>query len=348
MEASEEDPGTAEGGGPAVSVCMPMAREAHEVERAVRSVLDQDFRDFELLVGDETGGAESLVTALADPRIEYHRNPTRLGFSSNHMALLDRARGRYLTVLHDDDRWEPTYLSRLVSVLDGDPDVGMACCRVVLDRRSGPDSELGDTELGNTGLDEAELWPVPIRPGRHDDLIDRVLAEEWFLLIDAMVWRREVWAGPARLWPDLCCGDLQFFLSALEARWPLYFLDEVLTVYTIHTGQSGAWRGSDSGLTVADDVLAFWEGWLRGRPEEQVSLTALPRARWHLRRARALLLSGRTPEARTAAAEAESLGGADLPGLRRMKLAAALPNPVVRGAVALKRSVTEIMRGSPR
>jgi len=298
------------------------------VEAALRSVLDQDFTDFELLIGDETGGAESLVTALADPRIGYHRNPTRLGFSKNHVALLDRARGRYLTVLHDDDRWKPTYLSRLVSVLDRHGDVGMACCRVALDRGAG----------------HTELWPIPIGPGRHDDLLDEVLAEEWFLLIDAMVWRREVWAGPAKEWPDLCCGDLQFFLSALEARWPLYFLDAVLTVYSVHSGQSGAWRGSDSGLTVANDVLAFWEGWLEGRPEEQIALTALPRARWQLRRARALLLSGRTPLARSAVADAEALGGTDLPGLRRMKLAASVPNPVLRAAVALKRSVSEMRR----
>jgi hypothetical protein len=204
----------------------------------------------------------------------------------------------------------------------------MACCRVALDRGSG----------------DTDMWPIPVGPGRHDDLLNRVLAEEWFLLIDAMVWRRELWAGPARVWPDLCCGDLQFFLSALEARWPLYFLDAVLTIYTVHSGQSGAWRGSDAGLTVADDVLAFWEGWLRGRPEELVALTARPRARWQLRRARALLLSGRTPLARTAVAEAEALGGAELPGLRPMKLAVALPNRMVRGAVALKRGVTGIRR----
>jgi hypothetical protein len=39
-------------------------------------------------------------------------------------------------------------------------------------------------------------------------------------------------------------------------------------------------------------------------------------------------------------ATAEALAGTELPGLRRLKLAAALPNPVVRGAVALKRGLT--------
>ncbi len=321
MTAPEPD------GGPTVSVCMPMARPAHEVERSVRSVLAQDFGDFELLIGDETGAAASLVAALADPRIDYRHNPERLGFSANHVALLDRARGRYLTVLHDDDRWEPTFLSRLVAVLEGDGEIGLACCGVTLDRGGG---------------DGTGSWPIPLRPGRNDGLLDLVLAEEWFMLLDNALWRRQLWAGPAREWPDLCCGDLQFFLSAAEARWPVSFLDRALVVYRLHEGQSGAWRGSDHGLGVAEDVLAFWDGWLRGRPEEQIALTAPQRARWHLRRARALVLSGRTPEARVAVARAEALGGPDLPDLRRSKMAVALPNRFVRGAVSLKRGVTEM------
>ncbi len=327
------DAAPADTGGPVVSVCMPMARQAHEVERAVRSVLDQEFGDFEFLIGDETGAAAPLVAALDDPRIDYRRNPTRLGFSQNHVALLDRARGRYMTVLHDDDRWEPTFLARLVAVLERHPDIGMASCRAALDR--GPRS--GD-----------ELWPTPLAPGRHDDLLPVVLTEEWFLLLDAMVWRRQVWAGPARRWPDLCCGDLQFFLSAIEAGWPLYFLDDPLVAYAMHKGQSGAWRGTDSGLGVADDVLAFWDGWLAGRPADQVALTARQRARWHLRRARALLLTGRRGEARAAVAEVETLAGTDLPDLRRLRLAVSLPNPLVRGAVAVKRGVTEVSNGRRR
>jgi glycosyltransferase involved in cell wall biosynthesis len=312
-------------GGPTVSVCMPMARTAGEVEAAVRSVLAQEFGDFELLIGDETGAAQSLVAALDDPRIDYTRNPTRLGFSGNHMALLDRARGRFLAVLHDDDRWEPDYLARMVGVLEEHPDIGLACCRVVLDRGGG---------------DDKELWPMPLRPGRSDEVLDVLLREEWFLLLSNTVWRREVWAGPARQWPELCCGDLQFFLSVAEAGWPFYFLDRVLMIYSVHRGQSGAWRGHDSGLGVADDVLALWDRWLEGRGASEVALTAGPRARWHVRRARALVLAGRRREARAALAAGEALGGTEVPDLRRLKLAAAFPSSVVRGAVAVKRVLT--------
>ena len=79
-------------------------------------MLGQDFGDFELLIGDETGAAAVLVDELGDPRVRYRHNPERLGFSQNHVALLDRARGRYMAVLHDDDRWDPAFLARLVEV----------------------------------------------------------------------------------------------------------------------------------------------------------------------------------------------------------------------------------------
>ena len=295
------------------------------------SVLDQDFSDFEVLIGDETGAAESAVTEAGDPRLRYHHNPSRLGFSRNHGALLDQASGRYMAVLHDDDWWEPNYLSSLVAVLDAEPDVGMAFCTTLID-----DSTAGTSR-----------WPVPLVEGRHDNVMDVLLLEEWFLLPISTMWRGDLWTGPARLWPDLCCGDLQLFLSIADTGQAMYFLPEALAHWVQHRGQSGAWRGSDNGLGVANDVLEFWDGWLEGRSEAQVSLVNRQRARWYLRQSRALLLSGRTLEARDAVARATELGRAsdlsrhELPGIHKLSIASHIPAPVVRAGVGLKRMVLE-------
>jgi len=306
-----------------VSVCMPTSRKADVLARALDSVLTQDFQDFEVIIGDETGDAKPAVDARGDPRVRYYHNPHRLGFAANHVAILDRAQGRYVTVQHDDDWWEPGYLSSLVAVLDSDPEIGLACCATLLDHGG-----------------RQELWPFPLRPGRHEHVLGDLLREEWFLLLNATMWRREVWAGPARQWPDLCCGDLQLFLSAADADWPLFYLPEPLAHWVQHAEQSGAWRGSDHGLGVADDVLAFWDRWLEGRPQSQVELTGRQRARWHLRRARALLLAGRPAEAREAINDASRATGSDLPGLWRLKLASRLPPLAVRGAIGTKRLLT--------
>jgi glycosyltransferase involved in cell wall biosynthesis len=313
---------------PTVSVCMPVSRDATVVRRALDSVLAQDLSDFEVLIGDETGSAQAPVDELADPRLHYHRNPDRLGFTKNHAAVLDRATGRYIAILHDDDWWEPSYLSSLVAVLEADPALGMACCATVVDFGPG-----GTTR-----------WPVPMGAGRHDNVVDLLLREEWFLLPISTMWRGQLWAGPARQWPALCCADLQLFLSIADGGWGLYYLPEPLAHWVQHSGQSGAWRGSDHGLGVADDVLAFWDGWLRGRPDAEVALASRQRARWHLRRARALILAGRAPEARAsvgravAIARATGLDRRDMPGLRQLSVASRLPTAAVRAGVGLKRS----------
>ncbi|HEY5025193.1 MAG TPA: glycosyltransferase family 2 protein [Acidimicrobiales bacterium] len=313
---------------PTVSVCMPVSRDATVVRRALDSVLAQDLSDFEVLIGDETGSAQAPVAELADPRLRYHRNPHRLGFTKNHGALLDRATGRYVAILHDDDWWEPKYLSSLVAVLEADPALGMACCATVVD--FGPGGTM--------------RWPVPLSAGRHDNVIDVLLREEWFLLPISTMWRGQLWEGPARQWPALCCADLQLFLSIADAGWDLYYLPEPLAHWVQHSGQSGAWRGSDLGLGVADDVLAFWDDWLQGRADAEVALATRQRARWHLRRARALILAGRAPEARAsvgravAMARASALDRRELPGLVQLSVASRLPAAAVRAGVGLKRS----------
>jgi hypothetical protein len=271
-----------------------------------------------------------VIAELADARLVYHRNPERLGFSRNHCALLDRARGRYLAIFHDDDRWEPSYLSSMVEVFEGDPELGMVCCGTVVDKdREGPTP-----------------WPVPIAAGRHDAVLDTLLHEEWFLLPISTMWRRDTWTGAARQWPELCCGDLQFFVSVAEAGWPLYYLPRTLSHWVQHSGQTGAQRGSDLGLGVADDVLTFWDEWLATRPPAKTVLVNGQRARWHLRRARALLLTGQRTEARLALTRAVALArnagdrSVTLPGLRGLSLAARLPSSVLRAAVGAKRLAT--------
>ena len=249
---------------PTVSVCMPVSRDATVVRRALDSVVAQDLSDFEVLIGDETGSAAGPVAELADPRLHYQRNPHRLGFTKNHGAS---ARPRpqadtspSCTTTTGGNR--PT-CPRWWPCSTPIPTLGMACCATVVD----------------FGPGETLRWPVPLNAGRHDNVIGVLLREEWFLLPISTMWRGQLWAGPARQWPALCCADLQLFLSIADAGWGLYYLAEPLAHWVQHSGQSGAWRGSDHGLGVADDVLAFWGSWLEGRPDAEVALAGRQRAR---------------------------------------------------------------------
>ena len=105
-----------------VSVCIPTYNGAEFIAAAIRSVLDQDFADFELIVVDDcsTDDTVNLVRSFGDPRIQCHQNEERLGIPANWNRSLAFARGEYLCLFHQDDVMLPENLARKVRVLDAD------------------------------------------------------------------------------------------------------------------------------------------------------------------------------------------------------------------------------------
>lgn len=97
------------------------------LQRAVGSVLQQTFTDFELIIVDDgsTDGAAREVCAL-DPRIRYVRNDVPKGESGARNAGIRVARGEFLAFLDDDDEWYPQKLERQIRVFDSArPEVGV-------------------------------------------------------------------------------------------------------------------------------------------------------------------------------------------------------------------------------
>jgi len=106
---------------PLVSVVLPThARGGNGLlERAVRSVLSQDFASLELIVVDDgsTDGSEQLLSALAadDPRLVHVRHERNSGLPALRVNEgIELARGEYLAFQFDDDAWRAGALGSLV------------------------------------------------------------------------------------------------------------------------------------------------------------------------------------------------------------------------------------------
>lgn len=111
-----------------VSVLMPVYRtERRYLREAIRSILDQTFADFELLVLDDCpdDSREDVVREFDDPRIVYRKNDVNLGISPSRNRLLDMARGEYVAVFDHDDVSRVDRLEKQVAWLDGHPDCGV-------------------------------------------------------------------------------------------------------------------------------------------------------------------------------------------------------------------------------
>jgi glycosyltransferase involved in cell wall biosynthesis len=110
------------------------------IGRAIESVIEQDFTDWELLVVQD--GINEFTTRTmtkwtqCDPRIRYLRRDKGGNIADATNYGLAQARGEYVAILDDDDYWaRADKLSRQVRFLDEHPDhVGCGGGVIVVDR----------------------------------------------------------------------------------------------------------------------------------------------------------------------------------------------------------------------
>src|SRR5262245_39958720 len=114
---------------PLVSVVMPAYNGERFVVEAVRSILAQTFRDFELIVVDDgsTDRTAELVAAeqSRDPRVVVHRQPSNQGFRIALNAGCALARGELIARMDADDVSLPERFERQVAFLRAHPEVGV-------------------------------------------------------------------------------------------------------------------------------------------------------------------------------------------------------------------------------
>jgi glycosyltransferase involved in cell wall biosynthesis len=128
---------------PSVSIGLPVFNGERYVDATIRSILAQDFRDFELIICDnastDTTSAICRDHAARDPRVAYHRQPRNLGAGPNYDDCFHRARGRFFKWAAHDDLLAPDYLSRAVAALEAAP-AAVLCTTGITE--IGPDDEV--------------------------------------------------------------------------------------------------------------------------------------------------------------------------------------------------------------
>ena len=101
---------------PKVSVIIPTYNRAHLVGRAIQSVLDQTYRDFELIIVDDasTDNTEEAIRHFEDKRIVYIRHERNKGAPAARNTGIRAARGEYVAFQDSDDEWLPEKLEKQI------------------------------------------------------------------------------------------------------------------------------------------------------------------------------------------------------------------------------------------
>ena len=100
---------------PLISIYMPTWNRQQLAIRAIKSVLRQDYSNWEMIIVDDCSTSweqlQQYVTALNDPRITYIHNDINSGACAVRNQAIMLAQGEYITGIDDDDEWTPNRLS---------------------------------------------------------------------------------------------------------------------------------------------------------------------------------------------------------------------------------------------
>ena len=113
-----------------LSVVIPLYNKKQTVCRAVSSVLNQTYRDFELIIVDDgsvDGSIDIVKSNFDDCRIRYI-SQDNLGVSSARNNGVKNSVGEWVFFLDADDIWLPSYLAEMYGVIERNPDANMVGC----------------------------------------------------------------------------------------------------------------------------------------------------------------------------------------------------------------------------
>lgn len=225
---------------PKVSVIIPAYNAMEFLPETLRSVLDQTFYDFEVVIINDGSldGIEQWVHTIKDSRISLISTANR-GAAAARNTGIEKSRGEYIAFLDADDLWAVTKLERQVECLNCRTAVGLVYAWVeIVDRLGKPTGKL-------------------LSPSFEGEVLDRILKENFVI------------CGSTPLVRRACFENVGQFLSGLEPAedWELWIriatqyqfavIKEPLVNYRQHAGNSskGYKKMSDKSSVVIE--IAF-------------------------------------------------------------------------------------------
>lgn len=102
-----------------VSIIMPSWNTGRYIAESIQSVLNQTYRNWELIIVDDCSmdNTDQVVAAFRDDRIRYLYNKHNSGAALTRNYALREARGEWIAFLDSDDLWTPKKLEHQIGFM---------------------------------------------------------------------------------------------------------------------------------------------------------------------------------------------------------------------------------------
>ena len=244
---------------PKVSVIIPNYNHAPYLRRRLESVLNQTYRDFEIIYLDDAStdnSDEVFAPFAADERIRAWRNSTNTGIPSKqwNKGVLE-ARGEYIWIAESDDYADERFLELLVPQLEEHPTAGLVYCQSLVVNEQ--DEVIGSYDHHTHDFD-LNRWKEDYFNRGKDELTDYLLYKNTIPNASAVLFRKQIYeeAGFADEWIRYC-GDWLMWVRMLMIS-DLVFVAEPLNYHRRHVGALSHGPRASNGVApspVAHDAM---------------------------------------------------------------------------------------------
>lgn len=118
-----------------ISVGLPVFNGEKYVSDAIRSVLSQTYKNFELIISDDASTDTTrdicLKFAKKDSRIKVFQQQKNIGFLKNFNFVLKKAKYEYFVWIGQDDYWDKTFLEKLFNLIAKDEENVLSMCNTI-------------------------------------------------------------------------------------------------------------------------------------------------------------------------------------------------------------------------
>jgi glycosyltransferase involved in cell wall biosynthesis len=214
--------------GPQVTFIVPCYNYGRYLEDCLDSIFaQQGEQDFEVIAIDDasTDDTQRVLEGYGDERLRVIMHPKNQGHARTMNEGLQESRGQFVARIDPDDRYRPSFLSTVLPIFAGYPEVGL-----VYGDAAQIDAQGTVTVVSSDAMHAG-------RDYRGNELVP--LLESNFICAPTVIARREAWLSAAPVPNDLAFNDWYFTLM-MARKHTFYYVHRVLADYRVHPGNMHA------------------------------------------------------------------------------------------------------------
>jgi glycosyltransferase involved in cell wall biosynthesis len=200
---------------PSVSIIIPTFNRADLIPRSIKSVLNQTYMDFELIIVDDasTDNTEDIIQNIDDSRLRYIKHEENRGGSAARNTGIRAAQADFIAFQDSDDEWLPEKLDKQMRIFEDAP------------------LTVGVVYAGFWRIEggQKQYIPGPSQQVRDGDIHDQLLKGN-FITTQAAVVRKECFKKAGLFDEHLArLQDWELFIR-ISRHYNFLFIDEPLVI----------------------------------------------------------------------------------------------------------------------